>query len=196
MWGNRPTATGLAVSTTTVMALGVGSVALVGGGQSALGADTQSARSVQQAQQAQQAQQVQRAQAAPGGVRAEPDGHGMMGKASRVLHGEFVVPRRGGGYETVRVQRGSVQRASSSEITLRSADGYRQTYRLNTDTVVGAGPEGIRSVGSGDMVSVAATVRGGSATALYVADISRLRSAFEKHAPGSPDRSGMGGAGD
>jgi hypothetical protein len=193
MWGNRPTATGLAVSTTTVMALGVGSVALVGGGQSALGADTQSARSVQHAQQV---QQDQRAQAAPGGVRAEPDGHGMMGKASRVLHGEFVVPRRGGGYETVRVQRGSVQRASSSEITLQSADGYRQTYRLNTDTVVGAGPEGIRSVGSGDMVSVAATVRGRSATALYVADISRLRSAFEKHAPGSPDHSGMGGAGD
>jgi hypothetical protein len=187
MWGNRPTVTGLAVSTTTVMALGVGSVALVGG-QSALRADTQSA-----ARGAQQAQ-VQQAQAAPGGVRAEPDGHG-WGKASRVLHGEFVVPKRGGGYETVRIQRGSLQSASSTEITLRSADGYRQTYRLGSDTVVNAGSTGLRSIGRGDMVSVAATVTGHSATALYVADISHLRSAFEKHAPSSPDHSGMGGAG-
>ncbi|MGW5364753.1 hypothetical protein [Actinopolymorpha pittospori] len=190
MWGNRPTVTGLAVSTTTVMALGVGSVALVGG-QSALGADTQGA-----ARGAQQPQQAPAAKAAPGGVRAEPGGGHGWGKASRVLHGEFVVPKRGGGYETVRIQRGSLQSASSTEITLRSADGYRQTYRLGSDTVVNAGSAGLRSIGRGDMVSVAATVSGRSATALYVADISHLRSAFEKHAPSSPDHSGMGGAGD
>ena len=44
------------------------------------------------------------------------------------LHGEFVVPDGSGRYSTVVTQTGSVTAISPTSITVRSEDGYSQTY--------------------------------------------------------------------
>ena len=44
------------------------------------------------------------------------------------LHGEFVVPDGAGGYTTVLTQTGTVTAISPTSITVRSEDGYSQTY--------------------------------------------------------------------
>lgn len=44
------------------------------------------------------------------------------------LHGEFVVRDGMGGYTTVLSQTGTVTASSPTSITVRSDDGYRQTY--------------------------------------------------------------------
>src|SRR3981081_2904206 len=47
---------------------------------------------------------------------------------STSLHGEFVVPDGAGGYTTVLTQTGTVTAISPTSITVRSEDGFSQTY--------------------------------------------------------------------
>ncbi|HEY8457296.1 MAG TPA: hypothetical protein VIL34_17015 [Actinopolymorphaceae bacterium] len=110
------------------------------------------------------------------------DGHDDMHRmAKRMLHGEFVIPRAGGdGYERVLVQRGSVQSVSQSELTVESADGFRETYDISQDTLVKAGPGGMGSVERGDTVHVVATISGDRATAVHVSDISHVKELMEQ----------------
>lgn len=105
------------------------------------------------------------------------DMHDMLG---RMLHGEFVVPKAGGGHQTVLIQRGSVQAVNSSEITLRSADGFRDSYVVSEDTLVNAGRAGIGSIRKGEQVSVVATTNGQNPTAVHVSDVSFMKSLREK----------------
>jgi hypothetical protein len=91
------------------------------------------------------------------------------------LHGEFVVPRSGGGYQTEDMQRGNVTAVSTSSITVKSADGFTKTYRVTSATLVDAQRDGIGSVKDGHQVSVLATVSGGTATATSIQDISLLQ---------------------
>ena len=69
-----------------------------------------------------------------GGMPAAPAArHGSGGdRPGRVeptsLHGEFVVPDGAGGYNTVLTQTGTVTAISPTSITVRSEDGFSQTY--------------------------------------------------------------------
>ena len=77
---------------------------------------------------------------APRGCRAGPTadgptggwaGHGRAGLGMGLgmgIHGSFVVPKQGGGYQTVDTQVGTVTGVSSTSITVRSVDGFTQTY--------------------------------------------------------------------
>ena len=81
-------------------------------------------------------------------------GFGMMGGRG-VLHGEFVVPDGDGeGYRTSVVQRGTVTAVDGSSVTVRSEDGFTETYTVDDDTLVNAGNEGIGDIEVDDEVHV------------------------------------------
>jgi hypothetical protein len=103
--------------------------------------------------------------------RPGPGGpHGGMFGMGGALHGEFVVSKDGGGYQTVATQRGQVTAVSKDSLTVKSEDGYSRTYKLTEDTLVNAARDGIDDVKNGNTVNVSATVEGGNATAVSVND--------------------------
>jgi hypothetical protein len=111
-------------------------------------------------------------------------GHGFPGKGwFGALHGEFVVPRSGGGYETVAMQRGEVTGASNTKISVRSEDGFTKTYAVTGDTSVNGGRDGIGSVQRGDQVRVLASVADGRYTAVHVVDVTDARRPFQRWGP-------------
>ncbi len=97
-------------------------------------------------------------------------GPGMLGMAG-AIHGELVVPDGNGGFQTVVVQRGTASKVGSDSITVKSDDGYTQTYDVPADTGVGALREGLGSIKSGANVVVLAEKKGGSLTATHVMDL-------------------------
>jgi hypothetical protein len=90
------------------------------------------------------------------------------------VRGEFVVPKAGGGYQTVAMQRGTVTKVSSSSITVKSADGVSRTFRVTADTLVNAARDGIGTVKVDDSVAVVGLTSGDSATALRIVDATRM----------------------
>jgi hypothetical protein len=128
-------------------------------------------------------------------IRVGPFGgaviHG-LGAPFGAVHGEFVVPKSGGGYQTVDTQRGSVTAVSSSSITIKSSDGFSKTYTVTSDTIVDAKRDGIGSIKVGDQAFVMATVSGSTATATNIADISNLQQLRPKFfgQPPAPPSSG------
>jgi hypothetical protein len=106
---------------------------------------------------------------APDPGKGGPGRHGEFGMMG-ALHGEYVVEKDGGGYQTVATQRGEVTAVSKDSITVKSADGYSRTYTLTTDTLVNATRDGIDSVKTGNQVTVSAIVADGKATAASVDD--------------------------
>jgi hypothetical protein len=109
-----------------------------------------------------------------GGVPAGPGfalGFGVAG----AVHGQLTVPKSGGGYQNVDVQRGTVTAVSSASITVKSADGFTASYAVNSKTLVDAQAAGIGSVKKGDTVFVSATVSGSTATAANVFDITAVK---------------------
>lgn len=92
------------------------------------------------------------------------------------IHGKVTVPKSGGGYQTVDVQRGSVTAVSSSSITVKSADGYSATYAVSSSTEVNAQAAGIGTVKTGDTVQLTATLSSGKATAASIIDLTSIRS--------------------
>lgn len=109
-----------------------------------------------------------------------------------MLHGQFVVAKSGGGYQTVDVQSGQVEAVSSTSITLKSSDGYTKTYLVTSSTTVDAQRDGIGSVKVGNQASVLATVSGATVTATNVADLTLLQQGH--HGFGNWQGSGTGGA--
>jgi hypothetical protein len=105
------------------------------------------------------------------------------------LHGQIVLAKPGGGYETADIQSGQVTAVSSTSITLRSADGFTKTYLVTSSTDVDAQQAGIASVRTGNQVSLVATVSGGTATATSIEDLTLLRQ--QRQSFGYP---GQGGA--
>jgi len=90
------------------------------------------------------------------------------------VHGQFVVPKSGGGFQTVDTQRGSVTAVSDTSITVKSADGFVNTYKVTSSTNVDAQRNGIGSVKKGHQVVVMATVSGSTATAVTILDFTLL----------------------
>jgi hypothetical protein len=99
-------------------------------------------------------------------------GPGMFG----MVHGQFVVAKSGGGYQTVDVQDGRVTAVSTTSITLKSSDGFTKTYAVTSSTTVDAQRDGIGSVKVGNQASVEATVSGSAVTATNIADLTLLQS--------------------
>ncbi|MFC9688764.1 hypothetical protein ACFTSF_09510 [Kribbella sp. NPDC056951] len=96
------------------------------------------------------------------------------------LHGEFVVKKDGGGYQTVATQRGEVTAVSKDSITVKSEDGFSRTYTLTEDTLVNAARDGIGDVKTGNTVNVSALVVDGKATATSLSDGTVRKAAGEK----------------
>jgi hypothetical protein len=111
-----------------------------------------------------------------------PLGGGLFG----AVHGTVVVPKPGGGYQTVAFQNGKVTAVSSTSITLRSADGYSHSYQVTSSTMVNAQRDGIGSIKAGNQVMVDATVSGGTATAVRVVDLSLLQQGLHRFFGGAP----------
>jgi len=101
-----------------------------------------------------------------------PGGPGHRGEfgVGRALHGEFVVPKDGGGYQTVATQRGKVTAVSKDSITVKSDDGYSRTYKVGAETLVNSARDGISSIKTGSTVSVDAVVADNTATATSIND--------------------------
>ena len=69
--------------------------------------------------------------------QGRPGGFGFgFGGPFGAVHGQFVVPRSGGGYQTIDTQRGSVTAVSATSITVKSADG---SYELTAHISIAAG---------------------------------------------------------
>ena len=109
-------------------------------------------------------------------------GGGLFG----AVHGTVVVPKPGGGYQTVAFQNGKVTAVSSTSITLRSADGYSHTYQVTSSTMVNAQRDGIGSIKTGNQVMVDATVSGSTDTAVRVIDLSLLQQNFHRFFGAAP----------
>jgi hypothetical protein len=75
----------------------------------------------------------------PGGLHGASGRMGPTDMEPQSLHGEFVVPDGAGGYTTEVTQTGTVTAISPTSITVRSEDGYSQTYVIpNTAGNAGA----------------------------------------------------------
>lgn len=129
-------------------------------------------------------------QPAPGAGRRL--GFGLaMGGVFGALHGQLVVPRSGGGYQTVDVQDGQVTAVSATSITLKSADGFTKSYAVASSTIVDAQRDGIGSVKVGNQAAVLAAVSGSTVTATSITDLTLLRQGqpgfgYRRTRPASP----------
>ncbi|WP_143056292.1 hypothetical protein [Pedococcus cremeus] len=63
-------------------------------------------------------------------------GNGMLGQLGGVQHGELTVTGSDGKAVVMTVQRGTVTAASATSVSVRSDDGYAQTYAVNASTRV------------------------------------------------------------
>lgn len=109
------------------------------------------------------------------GMPFMPFGLGFPGGLFGAVHGQVVLAKPGGGYQTVDMQTGKVTAVSASSISVRSSDGFTASYSVAASTVVDAQRDGIGSVKVGNQVSVLATVSGSKATATRIADMTLLQ---------------------
>jgi hypothetical protein len=122
------------------------------------------------------------------GGGSRPGGPGVGGFGA--VHGQFVVAKPGGGYQTIDTQRGSVTAVTGSSITVRSSGGFVTTYQVPSTAHVNAQRAGISSIKTGNQVVVVATVTGSTATATSILDFSLL-----PRPHGGPGWPGFGGPG-
>jgi hypothetical protein len=118
--------------------------------------------------------------AGPGGQHGSGGGPGPAAVGSTSLHGEFVVPDGAGGYTTVLTQTGTVTAISPTSITVRSEDGFSQTYVMpNTAGNAGA------PFAMDDRVVVRATRNGQTATVTNIGN-PQLDGPLGLGGPGAP----------
>jgi hypothetical protein len=120
-------------------------------------------------------------------------GMGMRG-AGMGIHGSFVAPKQGGGYQTIHTQRGVVTAVSESSITVKSEDGYTKKYVVTADTVVNAQRDGIGSIEADDEVMVIGVEDGGDVTAVQIMDRTRIKDGMGRLAPPAPKNSASPGS--
>lgn len=112
------------------------------------------------------------------------------------IHGSFTVKGPGGTYETIDTQYGTAEAVSSSSITVKSADGFSQSYSVDSSTIVDADPSGILSVKVGDTVSIQGLVNGSTVKAERVLDVTQVKAHHPSWGPGHPSGpDGPGGPG-
>jgi hypothetical protein len=86
------------------------------------------------------------------------------------LHGDFVVADGTNGYTTERLQTGTVTAISANDVTVKSKDGYTQSYTIGTNTSVDRGSDTVSKVVKGNTVTVVATLTGQQATTTTIED--------------------------
>jgi hypothetical protein len=64
-------------------------------------------------------------------------GNGLLGRLGGVQHGELTVTGSDGKAVVMTVQRGTVTASSATSVSVRSDDGFAQTYAVNATTRVG-----------------------------------------------------------
>ena len=168
---------------------GVAAAALLAGGGAALAAGSSGTPAA--AQNAVTATPIPVASAGRAGTRHHFHSRFGLG-GSGMLHGQFVIAKSGGGYQTVDVQDGQVTAVSTTSITLKSSDGFTKTYVVTSSTTVDAQRDGIGSVKVGNQASLFATVSGSTVTATNVADMTLLQQDHQGF--GNWQGSGGGGA--
>jgi hypothetical protein len=110
------------------------------------------------------------------GPRAFGPGLPGFGGLGQVVHGQATVHTRSGSYQTIAFQVGSVTEVNSTSITVKSTDGFSQTYDVTANTIVNAQRDGISSVAKGDEVRVIATQSGANKwTATNITDMTKLK---------------------
>ncbi|GII53414.1 hypothetical protein Pth03_18030 [Planotetraspora thailandica] len=87
------------------------------------------------------------------------------------IHGQLVVPKPGGGYETVTTQTGVVTSISQSQVAVRSEDGFARTYAIDDNTRVCAGRSGLSGVTTGHKVWVISKGQGEGSRAIVLTDL-------------------------
>ncbi|MFH5879928.1 hypothetical protein [Arthrobacter sp. NA-172] len=98
----------------------------------------------------------------PGGTNAGPGGLGVgMGGLNAAVHSEYVVLQNGS-YVTMAGQLGTVTDISASSMTVKSEDGFTQTYVLGSDVVVAQGLRQRGSSSSGTTLTLADVKAGSS----------------------------------
>jgi hypothetical protein len=117
----------------------------------------------------------------PGKVRPFPVLPG--GLAGPGIHGEFTVKNNDGTYTTLVTQRGTVQSVSDSSISVKSDDGFMQSFAITSSTTIvklpasGTGTQGRRpspqtikatDLKAGDTVAVSGTKSGTTVTATRI----------------------------
>jgi hypothetical protein len=134
---------------------------------------------------------TQRPRLGPGGRPGLGLGRGLGGN---VVHAQYTV-KNGTGYKTVAVQVGQVTAVSPKSITVKSADGFIQTYIVETSTIVDSQSGGISAVANTDSVDVQALVQGTTQTATNIVDTTKIGASRKGFgfAPGGPG--GPGGPG-
>jgi len=102
-------------------------------------------------------------QSAPGKSGQAP-GQNKPDKAQRPqqLHSESVVKKADGTFQTILEQRGTAEAVSGTSITVKSEDGYSQTYAVSADTKV---RPSITDIATGDTVRISGVKNGDQATA-------------------------------
>ncbi|MGC8512655.1 MAG: hypothetical protein ACP5P1_06415 [Acidimicrobiales bacterium] len=111
----------------------------------------------------------------------------MMG--GDVLHGVFTVKNPSGSYVTEETQVGTVSSVSQSSITVKSADGYSQTYAVTSSTVVDSQAGGIGAVAQNDSVRITAETQSGTETATSIVDTTKIGASRQAFGFGAPPSS-------
>jgi hypothetical protein len=106
------------------------------------------------------------------------------------IHASYTLKGPKGNYETIDAQYGTAEAVSSGSITVKSADGFSQTYTVGSSTVVYADYNGILSVKVGDTISIQGLVSGSTVTAERVLDVTQVQANRKSWAPGPPDGPG------
>lgn len=124
-------------------------------------------------------------------------GGGPAGMGRGVLHGIYTV-RNGSSYLAEEVQRGAVQSGNTgNSITVKSKDGYTQTYTVQPSTVVDSQAGGISTIKPGDRVMVRAIQKNGVNTATDIVDLNQIASSrrgFGFARPGASPSTGSNAA--
>ena len=90
-----------------------------------------------------------------GNGQANGDLNSIPGRLGGTLHGEVTRPTATGGTETLLVQTGSVTAAGDTEVTVKSTDGFTETYAVSATTTV-RGPAKAAGLTVGTQVTVVA----------------------------------------
>jgi thiamine biosynthesis lipoprotein ApbE len=99
------------------------------------------------------------------------------------IHGQFVVPKSGGGYQTMDQQRGNVAEVSPTSITVTSEDNFTTSYAVTSTTVVRSTADKIADINKNDQVGVLAVGENGKVTAVRIVDFTQAGGERHKHGP-------------
>jgi hypothetical protein len=115
-------------------------------------------------------------------------GHGGFGGGlgfglGGAVRGSASVPKAGGGYQTIDMQTGKVDKVDSTSISVTSADGVTWDYVVNASTLVHAKSAGIGAVAVGDTVIITAVENGSTRTALHIVDRTQVDAGRHQWAP-------------